>query len=230
MDMNTNSDDENSISSLTSNQEVANIEVQNNDSANENSDSDSDDDVIPPPPTNNESDEELDGNDSDIDEIDPFGDANKEAPIESTLDVSDYGSDYGDSDSDSDDDDNYLQKLDNLNKQNIIQEHHPELLQHNHYEIEALTRIIRNEQGIIIDPLHKTLPFITKYEKARILGERAKQINMGAKPLIKIGPEIIDGYLIACKEFTEKKIPFIVKRPMPNGGCEYWKFRDLEII
>ncbi len=104
------------------------------------------------------------------------------------------------------------------------------MLQHNHYEIEALTQIIRNEQGIIIDPLHKTLPFITKYEKARILGERAKQLNMGAKPLIEIGSEVIDGYLIACKKFTEKKIPFIIKRPMPNGGCEYWKFKDFEII
>ena len=126
-----------------------------------------------------------------------------------------------DSDRDSDDEDNYLQKLDDLNKKNIIQEYHPELLHHNHSEIEAFTRIVRDEKGVIIDPLHKTLPFITKYERARILGERAKQLNMGAKPLIDIGPEIIDGYIIAEKEYVEKKIPFIVKRPMPNGGCEY---------
>ena len=142
-----------------------------------------------------------------------------------------YSSDYGeDSDDYDSDDDNYLQKLDDVNKKNIIKEFHPELLQHNHYEIEALTRIVRNQQGQIVDPLHKTIPFITKYERARILGERAKQINMGAKPLTEIGPEIIDGYLIAEKEFSEKKIPFIVKRPLPNGGCEYWKFKDLEVI
>ncbi len=140
-----------------------------------------------------------------------------------------YSSDYDSDDYDSDDD-NYLQKLDDVNKKNIIKEFHPELLQHNHYEIEALTRVVRNQQGLIVDPLHKTIPFITKYERARILGERAKQINMGAKPLIEIGPEIIDGYLIAEKEFSEKKIPFIVKRPLPNGGCEYWKFKDLEVI
>ena len=141
-----------------------------------------------------------------------------------------YSSDYHDSDDYDSDDDNYLQKLDDVNKKNIIKEFHPELLQHNHYEIEALTRIVRNQQGQIVDPLHKTIPFITKYERARILGERAKQINMGAKPLTEIGPEIIDGYLIAEKEFSEKKIPFIVKRPLPNGGCEYWKFKDLEVI
>ena len=41
---------------------------------------------------------------------------------------------------------------------------------------------------------------------------------------------VIDGYLIALKEFEEKKIPFIIKRPLPNGGCEYWKAADLEIL
>jgi hypothetical protein len=32
------------------------------------------------------------------------------------------------------------------------------------------------------------------------------------------------------KELEEKKMPFIIKRPMPNGGCEYWKLSDLEIL
>ena len=31
-------------------------------------------------------------------------------------------------------------------------------------------------------------------------------------------------------EFEQKKIPFIVRRPLPNGGSEYWKLRDLEIL
>ena len=94
-----------------------------------------------------------------------------------------------------------------------------------------MTRVVRNENGVIIDPFHKTLPFITKYEKARILGERAKQINSGAKPMISLVDEsIIDGYLIALKEYDEKKIPFIIKRPMPNGACEYWRFSDLEVL
>ena len=135
-----------------------------------------------------------------------------------------------DEDEDEDEDENYLQKFENLNKKNLISTFHPELVTHNNDEVETFTHITRNEQGVIIDPLHKTLPFITKYEKARILGERAKQLNQGAKPLIEIGPDVIDGYLIALREFDEKKIPFIIKRPMPNGGCEYWKFKDLEVI
>ena len=91
-------------------------------------------------------------------------------------------------------------------------------------------KVVRNENGVVIDPLHKTLPFITRYEKARILGERAKQLNAGAKPMVEVDINVIDGYLIALKEFEQKKIPFIIKRPLPNGGIEYWKFKDLEVL
>ena len=133
-------------------------------------------------------------------------------------------------DDDDDDDDDYFQRLDELNKSDIINKYHPELLINNNNEIELLSIIKRNEQGVIIDPLHRTVPFITKYERARIIGERAKQLNMGAKALVEVGPEVIDGYLIALKEYQEKKIPFILKRPLPNGGCEYWKVKDLELI
>ena len=101
---------------------------------------------------------------------------------------------------------------------------------HNYDEVNILSTVVRNENGIIIDPLHKTLPFITKYEKARILGERAKQLNSGAKPFIDVEPTVIDGYLIALKEYEQKKIPFILRRPLPNGGCEYWRMKDLEIL
>ena len=30
--------------------------------------------------------------------------------------------------------------------------------------------------------------------------------------------------------WTKKKIPFIIKRPIPGGAFEYWKLKDLEII
>ena len=221
------SDDEVSISSLISNEEQEPIEQKDN---NEEDLYGSDDDsYIPPPPPQDNDEDDDDDDDQSIESLNE--DNIPEPDTESNMELVNYDSDYNDdSDRDSDDEDNYLQKLDDLNKKNIIQEHHPELLYHNHSEIEAFTRIVRDEKGVITDPLHKTLPFITKYEKARILGERAKQLNMGAKPLIEISSDIIDGYIIAEKEYAEKKIPFIVKRPMPNGGCEYWKFKDLEIF
>ena len=144
-------------------------------------------------------------------------------------DMPEYANDDDESDSD-DEDEQYLQKFDKEMRQNIVEEYHPELVIHSNEDIQAYTKIVRNEQGVIVDPLHTTLPFVTKYERARILGERAKQINAGAKPLVKLDKDVIDGYLIASQEFQEKVIPFIIKRPLPNGGCEYWKFKDLEVI
>lgn len=137
---------------------------------------------------------------------------------------------FSDDEDEEEEDDQYLQKLDTSLQQKIIADFHPELKSHNYDEIDILSRVVRDENGNIIDPLHKTLPFLTRYEKARVLGERAKQINSGAKPLIERDPTVIDGYIIALMEFDQKKIPFILKRPLPNGGCEYWKLQDLEAI
>ena len=78
--------------------------------------------------------------------------------------------------------------------------------------------------------MHKTIPYLTKYEKARILGQRAKQINSGASVFVKVPEKVIDGYLIAELELQEKRIPFIIRRPLPNGGSEYWSIKDLENI
>lgn len=138
--------------------------------------------------------------------------------------------DFEDEDDDEDDDenDNYLQKFDEGISKNYILNNHPECIVHNYNEVLSMCRVIKDSNGIIIDDLHKTLPYLTKYERARILGVRSKQINTGATPFVKLSEEIIDGYVIAEMELKEKKIPFIIKRPMPNGGSEYWFLKDLE--
>lgn len=129
------------------------------------------------------------------------------------------------------DDENYLQKFSEELKTKVIQDYHPELHQHNYEEIESLSKVVRDENGSIIDPFHKTLPFLTKYEMAKIIGSRAMQIASGGKPFISLNSNTIDSYLIAMEELKQKKIPFIIKRPFPNGyGCEYWKLKDLEIL
>lgn len=133
-------------------------------------------------------------------------------------------------DDDAEEDDDYFKKLDEDMQENILQKHHPELIVNNYEEIDALCTIVRDKDGMIIDPLHKTIPYVTRYEKARVLGERAKQINAGSPPFIEVEENIIEGYLIALREFENKKIPFIIQRPLPNGGCEYWRLRDLEIF
>ena len=73
---------------------------------------------------------------------------------------------------------------------------------------------------------YKTIPIITKYEKTRVLSERASQINEGATILISNPESYSNAYDIAVAEYNSKKIPFIIKRPYGNG-FEYWRLNDL---
>lgn len=125
--------------------------------------------------------------------------------------------------------DEYVKFDEDIRKDQILN-YHNELVQSNFDEISALTKVVRNKEGIIVDPLHKTIPILTKFERTRILGLRAKQINNGDEPLIKIADNIIQGYIIAEMELEAKVLPFIVSRPLPNGKKEYWKLNDLEQI
>ncbi|KAI9357462.1 RNA polymerase, subunit omega/K/RPB6 [Pilaira anomala] len=71
-----------------------------------------------------------------------------------------------------------------------------------------------------------TTPYMTKYEKARILGTRALQISLSAPVMIEIDGET-DALAIANRELREKKIPLIIRRFMPDGTYEDWRVRDL---
>jgi len=143
-----------------------------------------------------------------------------------------------DDDEDADDDDEdadkdsseYFQKLKSDVRESYVERYHPESFSHNYDEIQTLSRVVRNSAGVIVDDLHRTIPIMTKYEKTRILGQRAKQLNEGAPAFINIDSTVIDGYLIAVKELEQKKTPFIIRRPLPNGGSEYWRIQDLEIL
>ena len=176
-----------------------------------------------------------DDDDEDVRSVHETG--SNDASIEKGDDEDDIGDDDEDDvgDDNDDDDDEYneddiLQKFDHETKKKYIASHHPECLSFNHEETETLSRVVRDENGRIVDPYHKTLPFLTKYEKTRILGIRTKQLNEGAKPYIDVNATIIDGYIIAQLELEHKRLPFIIRRPIPNGGSELWKLQDLEII
>lgn len=69
---------------------------------------------------------------------------------------------------------------------------------------------------------------ITKYEYTKVIGLRATQISRGMPALVDT-QELDDPYLIAIKEYQEDKIPFIIKRPLPDGeSFEYWRLGDLK--
>ena len=73
-----------------------------------------------------------------------------------------------------------------------------------------------------------TDPCLTKYEKTKILAERTQQIEDGSMLYIPLTDKLTTAYSIALEEFKQKKIPFIVCRPLPNSrGFEYWKLNDL---
>jgi DNA-directed RNA polymerase subunit K/omega len=130
----------------------------------------------------------------------------------------------------SDDEEEEIVKIENNIEYNILDKYHPEIKQLNNNELNSKIIIKRNKDGVINDVNHTTLPIMTRYERAKIIGLRATQINSGADVLIDIPDNIIDGITIAKMELVQKKIPFIIRRPLPNGKSEYWDINDLEII
>ena len=108
--------------------------------------------------------------------------------------------------------------------------YHPEEVYISFDEMNELSIISRDEEGNINDDNHKTYPLLSKYEKTKIIGLRVSQLNKGAKPYIKTENLFLDKHIIADKELTQKKLPFIIQRPIPNGTFEYWNIKDLEII
>ena len=72
-----------------------------------------------------------------------------------------------------------------------------------------------------------TSTFMTKYEKARVLGTRALQISKNAPLMITPLPGESDPYKLAERELTEGKIPFIIRRYLPDGSYEDWKLAEL---
>ena len=187
-----------------------------------------------------EDDLERDLEDEDVEYLEEDDDVNKKEKRKKKIDkkkeedlVSNFSEKDYDSEEDTDEeeeDDSMLQKFnDNLNMK-FLEDIHVETKAVNYDEMIALSRVVRDKNGKIIDPLHKTLPFLTKYEKARIIGARAEQLDRGGEAFIPLDENIINGRTIALMEFEAKKIPFIIARPLPNGTIEYWNLRDLEIL
>jgi len=174
--------------------------------------------------------EEEGGGDESEEDDDEGEDENKEDDDDGDTLVS---SDEGEEDED-ETEEHRLQKLSAVTAESIITEFHPESRILGLNEVKALAVVQRQlPDGVILDdPLHRTLPFLTKYERARVLGLRIAQLNDGADTLLVPVPDdsIIDNSIIAEMELQQKVIPFIIQRPLPNGVSEYWHLRDLELI
>lgn len=75
-----------------------------------------------------------------------------------------------------------------------------------------------------------TTRFLTKYERARLLGTRALQLSLNAPPLVEVTEqERGDPLLIAGKELRERRLPLMVRRFLPDGSFEDWSLDELII-
>ncbi|ORY91225.1 RNA polymerase, subunit omega/K/RPB6 [Syncephalastrum racemosum] len=97
--------------------------------------------------------------------------------------------------------------------------------------IQILDAMNPNAQiGTAVEPqenkVKMTTPYMTKYERARVLGTRALQISLNAPVMVDLDGES-DPLVIAMKELREKKIPLIVRRFLPDGTYEDWHVREL---
>ena len=89
------------------------------------------------------------------------------------------------------------------------------------------TLIKKNQSKLIPIKDRLTSRFLTKYEKAKVIGERAIQISNGKEVYIDIPEGIWDPLLIAEMELKQKKIPFIIRRYLPDGEYEDWDINEL---
>lgn len=69
--------------------------------------------------------------------------------------------------------------------------------------------------------------FLSKFEKIRVLGQRANQISMGAPPLVDI-EGLTDSLAIAEKELREHKIPIKLKRTYPDNSVKEYSVSEME--
>jgi DNA-directed RNA polymerase subunit K/omega len=82
----------------------------------------------------------------------------------------------------------------------------------------------------LLDANHTTYPFLTNYEKTKCISFRASQINNGAKPYILVPTGVNDSYQIAKMELEARRLPLIIKRPMPDGTYEVWRLNNLLLL
>ena len=80
------------------------------------------------------------------------------------------------------------------------------------------------------DATHRSVPYLTQFERTKILGFRSNQLSQGARPLIQVPSHVTDVMEIARLELEQKRLPFLLKRPMPDGTYEYFRLQDLVVL
>jgi DNA-directed RNA polymerase subunit K/omega len=99
------------------------------------------------------------------------------------------------------------------------------------YEETVLEKaIIKDAWPPTKDNQHTTYPFLSLYEKTKVISLRASQLAHGAEPFIEVPDYLTNVYEIARAELEAKRLPYILKRPLPDGEYEYWRLSDLMVL
>ena len=111
----------------------------------------------------------------------------------------------------------------------ILLKHHPEC------NIDYLENISPRINLAASPPLdkdvnHRSAPFLTQYEKTKIIGLRSNQLSQGARPYIAVPEYVTDVWEIARMEMSQRRLPFLIRRPMPDGTHEYWRLSDMLVF
>ena len=192
------------------------IEDDDEDDDDEKDENDEDDKIKDNEEINSEDDEEDNESDEDVDMSDEdLNDFNGS-------DLDEYIDDEYDDDEilkkklsdDEDDEDNEDNEKYNKNENDLYE---PEFIDYS---------LIDEEEKIEIDA-KITRPFLTKYERVKLLAYRTNQLARGAKTMIKT-KKLMSSKEIAIIELNEKVIPLLLLRPIPNGKSELWNIRELE--
>ncbi|CAG2106465.1 unnamed protein product [Medioppia subpectinata] len=141
----------------------------------------------------------------------------------------DMGQDYDDP---IDDDDN-MEAMDQMDDENVDDYDDPIDDDDN---MEAMDQMDDENVDVLAATQHTpqvnakriTTPYMTKYERARVLGTRALQIAMCAPVMVELEGET-DPLQIAMKELKARKIPIIIRRYLPDGSYEDWGIDELII-
>ena len=95
---------------------------------------------------------------------------------------------------------------------------------------EPLTEELEEEkEKIVVNSEDRiTKPIWTEFEIARAVSVRAKQLSIGAKPMLK-GVENYSPIEIAILELKHGVLPLIIERPLPNNKFEHWYSHELTL-
>lgn len=78
---------------------------------------------------------------------------------------------------------------------------------------------------------NKTKNILSKFEKVKVIGLRSEQLQRGAQPYIKLEPnQPFNPRDVAMQELKEHKLPFMLRRQLPDGTIEYFRLDDMVVL